>query len=232
MHADGVDLTPALARLYGGELPAATLTKLKGDASSRSYYRIALSSGGAAPGLRGGAASQSARTAGPRSLVAMRLPEDALRSDEAAGSERPSELPFVAVQRVLAARAIAVPEIHVDDTPGRVLLLEDLGDETFGARLERSPRSDWPRLYGEAVDLLARLHESCAGGGPELGLASSRRFERELLRWELDHFREWGLEALVGTLPAGDRDALDRAFDALTDELVALPTGFVHRDYQ
>jgi N-acetylmuramate 1-kinase len=218
MDADGVDLGPALRRLYGSAPLAATLTKLKGDASSRSYYRVALVA--------------TATGAGPRSVVAMRLPEDALRSDEAAGSERPSELPFVEVQRMLAARGVPVPAILVDDTPGRVLLLEDLGDETFGDRLTRSPRSAWPELYGQAIELLARMHAACEGGLPEHGLAFSRRFDRELLRWELDHFREWGLEALVGPLPQAERSALDRAFDALTDELVALPTGFVHRDYQ
>jgi N-acetylmuramate 1-kinase len=218
MDADGVDLGPALRRLYGSAPLAATLTKLKGDASSRSYYRIALNADAAARG--------------PRSVVAMRLPEDALRSDEAAGSDRPSELPFIEVQRTLSGRGVPVPEILVDDTAGRVLLLEDLGDETFGERLARSPRSAWPGLYGEAIDLLARMHAACEGGLPEQGLAFRRRFDRELLRWELDHFREWGLEAVVGALAPPERAALDVAFDALTDELVALPTGFAHRDYQ
>jgi hypothetical protein len=218
MDADGVDLGPALKRLYGSAPLGAKLIKLKGDASSRSYYRIALD------------ANPSAE--GPRSVVAMRLPEDVLRSDEVAGSEHPSELPFIEVQRMLAARGIPVPGILVDDSKGRVLLLEDLGDETFGDRLARSPQSAWPELYGEAIDLLARMHMACEGGLPEQGLPFRRRFDRELLRWELDHFREWGLEALVGALPPAERAALDQAFDGLTDELVALPTGFVHRDYQ
>jgi N-acetylmuramate 1-kinase len=218
MDADGVDLGPALRRLYGTDVLDAALTKLKGDASSRSYYRLQLAAG--------------ARVEGPRSIVAMRLPEDAMRSDEAAGSDRPSELPFVEVQRMLAARGIPVPAIWVDDTAGRVLLLEDLGDETFGDRLARSPRAGWPELYGQAIDLLARMHQACADGQPEHGLPFRRRFERELLRWELDHFREWGLEALVGALPTAERAVLDRAFDAWTEALLALPTGFVHRDYQ
>jgi aminoglycoside/choline kinase family phosphotransferase len=221
MDADGVDFEPALRRLYGeGELNA-RITKLKGDASSRSYYRIAI----------GGNASPS-HPRGPSSVVAMRLPEDALRSDEAAGSERPRELPFSEVQRILRARGVPVPEILVDDTEGRVLLLEDLGDETFADRLYATPKERWPQLYGEAVDLLARLHAACAGAQRSDGLPFSRSFERSLLRWELDHFREWGLEALVGALPATERAELDRAFDALTDELLAIETGFVHRDYQ
>src|SRR6185436_6783130 len=141
-------------------------TKLRGDASTRSYYRLAIPD----------------RT--PNSLIAMRLPEDALGSDEGTSAARPSELPFVAVQRMLATRGVPVPVIHADDTPGRVLLLEDLGDETFAERLARSPREQWPTLYGEAVDLLARMHERCATS--DRSLPYGRRFDRALLRWELD----------------------------------------------
>jgi aminoglycoside/choline kinase family phosphotransferase len=218
MDADGVDLSPALRRQYGGARPAARIHKLKGDASSRSYYRVQLADP-ARPGL-------------PSSLVAMRLPEDALGSDEGQSSDRPAELPFVDVQRLLARRGIPVPEIYVDDTKGRVLLLEDLGDETFGARLERTPRTGWLALYEQAVELLVRMHRACASGAPEESIAFRRNFDRPLLRWELEHFSEWGLQALHGALSAPDQSALNRDFDALCDEIVALPQGFVHRDYQ
>ncbi len=220
MLADGIDLRPALTRLYrGGPLPSATLTKLKGDASTRSYYRIQLT-------------ASAPRNLAPRSLIAMRLPEDALRGDELGKGEAPSELPFVDVQRLLHARGIPVPEIYVDDTRGRALLLEDLGDITFEQRLLAAPTAHWHELYGEAIDLLARMHRACKGGAASESIAFRRSFDRAQLSSELDHLREYGLEALHGPLPAGDRAALDAAFDALADELSALPTGFVHRDYQ
>jgi hypothetical protein len=49
----------------------------------------------------------------------------------------------------------------------------------------------------------------------------------------LDHYREWGLEALQDT-PLGPevRKKLDRAFDDLAREVASLTRGFVHRDYQ
>ena len=122
MQADGVDLSRALHRLYGTDTPPAQLLKLKGDASSRSYYRLTLS-------------PDAPATMRPRSLIVMRLPDDALASDERSGTERPTELPFVDVQRMLYARGVPVPEIYVDDTQGRILLLQDLGDETFADRL-------------------------------------------------------------------------------------------------
>src|SRR5262249_17363554 len=112
MDADGVDLSRALSRLYGpAGATAFQITKLKGDASTRSYYRIAAT----ADVLPQGA---------PRSLIAMRLPENPLGSDERGGGERITELPFVDVQRMLAKRGLPVPRIYVDDTAGRVLLLE------------------------------------------------------------------------------------------------------------
>jgi N-acetylmuramate 1-kinase len=218
MDADGVDLAPALLRLYGA-LPRARLVKLRGDMSSRSYYRFEL-------------AADTPPELGPRSLIVMRLPETPTQSDERDGGERPIELPFVDVQRMLQARGIPVPAIHVDDTPGRVLLLEDLGEETFEHRLLRTPPERWAEPYAQAVDLLARMHRACARGEPSESIAYQRRFGRELLRWELDHFRQWGLEALHGALPPSERAALDRRFDVLADELCAIEPGFVHRDYQ
>jgi hypothetical protein len=219
MQADGVDLSRALHKLYGTNTPPAQLVKLKGDASSRSYYRLTLS-------------ADAPATMRPRSLIVMRLPDDALASDERSGAERPTELPFVDVQRMLHLRGIPVPEIHVDDTAGRILLLQDLGDETFADRLMRTPNDAWPQLYAQAVDLLARMHQACAAGQPDESLAFRRHYDRTLIRWELDHFREWGLEAVCGSLSTADRSLLDQGFDLLADQVHALPQGFVHRDYQ
>jgi aminoglycoside/choline kinase family phosphotransferase len=219
MHADGVDLSPALHRLFGPTLPALALTKLRGDASTRSYYRLERQDG----------------TGPHRTLIAMRLPEDTGVADElsnAAAGSGPAVLPFVDVQRMLAARGLPVPEVLVDDTNGRVLLLEDLSDETFEARLRREPEGRWPALYAEAARLLARMHEACEPPRPEESIAFRRTFDRALLRGELDHFREWGLEALHGTLAPVDRRALDACFDRVCDRILALPQGFVHRDYQ
>jgi len=217
--ADGVDLTPALERLYGAPLPALRVQKLRGDASTRSYFRITRT-------------DESGVERTPSSLIAMRLPEDALKSDEAAGNEAVSELPFVDVQRLLMGRGLPVPEILVDDTRGRVLLLEDLGDETFGERLTHVPRERWPDLYADAARLLAQLHARCNAGEPTESIAFRRQFDRELLRWELDHFRTWGIERMYGPLAEHASAELDARFECLCDQLVALPQGFVHRDYQ
>ena len=216
MDTFGVDLVPSLLRLYGHVPDDATLEKLVGDASTRSYYRLRV---------------PRAAAGTPTSAMVMHLPPDALGSDEASGSARPRELPFLDVQRMLATRGLPVPTVLVEDVARRVLVLEDLGDETFLARLRTHERTDWLPLYEQAVDLMVEMHERCAepvGGS----VAYERVFDYELLRWELDHFREWGVEAPWGAMPADVRADLDGRFDALAREIASLPVGFVHRDYQ
>jgi hypothetical protein len=64
-------------------------------------------------------------------------------------------------------------------------------------------------------------------------VAKTRLFDYDLLRWELDHYREWGVEALrEKPLDPVVRKRLDRVFDDLAREATSLPKGFVHRDYQ
>jgi len=207
---DGMNLGPALIEAFGALPQDATLERLKGDASTRSYYRIDVT--GRAP------------------VIVMRLPADALKSDEGTSTAKPSELPFINVHRHLSTRGVPVPKVLADHTHLGVLLLEDLGDETFEARLRAQPDA-WHALYGHAVDLLASMHRACAEPAADC-IAYGRSFDRKLLRWELEHFREWGLDALGITQSPAQRSALDAAFDQLVEQMLALPQGFVHRDYQ
>ncbi len=205
------NVEPALQQVYG-RLPDHELQPLTGQASSRSYWRLTV------PGAE------------PASLVVMQLPEDAFASDEGGDGPPPDELPFLSVGRLLAERGVRVPHVHAVDLPSRVILLEDLGDESFEARLHARPEAT-EALYGVAVDRLAEMHAACADLPPD-SLPATRSFDRALLRWEMDHFREWGLEELYGGLTDGQRARFDGAADALVSQILASPQGFTHRDYQ
>lgn len=214
MDTHGMELLASLERAFGSIPVATRVEALPGGCSTRRYYRVRFP-----------------EPHEPRTALVMRLPDDALGSDEITDGSRPTELPFVAVQRLLEKKQIRVPRIFDVDLPNSIVLLEDLGDETFEDRLGRRAREDWPSLYGQAIDLLADLHSRCESLGDE-STVEARRFDRALLRWELDHFREWGLETLHGTLAAEERAGFDADFDRLADAIAAMPTGFVHRDYQ
>ena len=205
-----------LATLYGDPAPEAELVRLRGDASTRSYFRAHVAR--AAPNL-------------PNHLIVMELPDDALRSDEGGQQPATERLPFLEVAELLESRGLPVPKIYAEDLEHGVVLLEDLGDLTLHEQLARAEAADKTELYGRAVDLLARLHTACEHL-PNQSIVARRRFDRSLLDWELDHFRQWGLEALFGKLGPGATAVLDRAFTAIADRIEAMPYGFVHRDYQ
>jgi hypothetical protein len=204
-----------LKRLYGTSVAPVEIVTLKGDASSRQYHRIIMPDG-----------------LTPRTLVHMELPREALASDEVTDGEMPSELPFLNMGRHLADNGLRVPELYLEAVPDRALFIEDLGDEVFSNKVENAPIETMRSWYGAAVDLLAHMHRRM-WPVPDGCVAKTRLFDYDLLRWELDHYREWGVEALrEKPLDPVVRKRLDRVFDDLAREATSLPKGFVHRDYQ
>jgi aminoglycoside/choline kinase family phosphotransferase len=210
-----LDFRPFLKKLFERPVEPISVVTLKGDASSRKYHRVFMPSG-----------------VEPKSLIVMELPEDANSSDEITDGKKPEELPFLNVGRHLADKGVRVPRVYLNAVQDRVLLLEDLGDDLFAAKVHGADFDAMKAWYEAAADLLVKMH-GAMWPVPGDCVADTRSFDFNLLRWELDHYREWGLEALSGrTLKQSIRKRLDAAFDALAEEIASLPQGFVHRDYQ
>jgi aminoglycoside/choline kinase family phosphotransferase len=201
----------AVARATGKDAAGAPVRRLAGHASMRSYWRVG---------------------AYPASHVVMVMPPNAKPEEVTKGPATGAD-PFVDVQRYLAGLGVRVPGIvafEADDPQGGLMVLEDLGDEMLETRLLAG--DDRERLYATAVDALARLR-AAAEARPGGCVAFTRSFEADLYRWELDHFREWLLEAWKGARLAREERALaDAEFDRIARTLAAEPLGFTHRDYQ
>ena len=87
--------------------------------------------------------------------------------------------------------------------------------------------------HGEAVDLLARLHERCQDVNADDLPGLAKRFDHDFLRWELDHFREWLIdERRDEPLPSDVLRSSNPMLDRLADEVASIPEGFTHRDFQ
>ena len=203
---------PVAVELSGGNNPR--LETIPGGASIRRYHRV-LVDGGKWP-----------------SLMVMELGDNPLKSEEAAKGAAPTELPFINVQRYLARAGAAVPAIHRYDAERGFIYLEDLGDITFESRVADAGDDLRARYYRQAIDQLVSLQRYAAAHPDPECVAFSRGFDYELLKWELDHFREYGLEAQGLTPSPSERDALEKIFRRIAEELAAEPRGFVHRDYQ
>jgi aminoglycoside/choline kinase family phosphotransferase len=190
---------------FGADLNA---TPMPGGASTRRYFRLTL------PG---------------RSAVAMFVPEGA-KPEEVQKAHDGTRWPFLEVRDLLAERGIDVPKVLAEDTERGWLVIEDLGDETLANWLAKHPEQK-PALYTKAVCDLARGQQVLADL-PQGSVVASRTFDFELLRWEIEHFKEWGLDARERPLASTDVARWNAIADRLAHRVAALPKGFVHRDYQ
>ncbi|MBS2020615.1 MAG: phosphotransferase [Deltaproteobacteria bacterium] len=205
-----VDLNPLaelVRRTWSAELDA---TEMPGGASTRRYYRLSLPTIGSA--------------------VAMFVPEGAKPEEVQKNHDDERRWPFLEVRDLLAERGIDVPSVLAEDTDNGWLVIEDLGDDTLANWLLRNA-GDKPALYTRAVTDLARAQKVLAEL-PKGCVVATRTFDYDLLRWEIEHFREWGLDARDKRLPAGDNERFTEIADRLARRVASLPQGFVHRDYQ
>jgi aminoglycoside/choline kinase family phosphotransferase len=201
-------LSELVRRLYPGtgELNP---EPMKGGASTRRFFRITLGN--------------------PKtSAVAMFVP--GAPTHEIHKDPGGARWPFLEVRDLLAERGIRVPRIFADGTDQGWLVVEDLGDDTMANYLLKRP-ADKRDIYQLAVRDLARAQRELVEL-PEASIIRSRAFDHDLLRWEIDHFLEWGVAARDIRISPADKAAFEGIADRLANRIAGWPRGFVHRDYQ
>lgn len=198
----------ALVRRVSGDEPQ-SIQPMAGGASARLFWRVVLARGGSA--------------------VAMYVP-DAGVSEEIVKGDAPRRWPYLEVQELLERHSIRVPRLLGEACDSGWILVEDLGDLTLAEYLV-SHEEHRTELYRQAVRDLGRAQQELATL-PTTSIVRQRRFDYDLLKWEVDHFREWALEARGVCLGAEDQASFEAAVDYLACTISSWPYGFVHRDYQ
>jgi aminoglycoside/choline kinase family phosphotransferase len=208
-----LDLGP-LAALAARAFPASAggpfeCAPMPGGASTRRYFRVRL---------------------GTETAVGVFVPQGSRAEEVDKGAPGGPRWPFLEVRDLLASRGVDVPAVHAEDTARGWLLLEDLGDDTLAAFLLEHPVRR-QELYVRAVRDLARA-QAALSELPARSLVGSRAFDQDLLLWEIQHFREWALEARGIALSGEDRAVFDRVAVHLAGRIAGWRRSFVHRDYQ
>jgi N-acetylmuramate 1-kinase len=200
-------LRDVVRRTLRAEMVAAA--KMTGGASTRQYFRVGLNDG--------------------RSVVAMFVPEGGA-PEEVHRPHDGQRWPFLEVRDLLAEHGVDVPALLAEDTAHGWLLIEDLGEMTLARWLLDHP-GEREAMYTRAVRDLARAQNELATL-PAGCVIAGRTFDAELLRWEIDHFREWVLDARGMRLAPAQAKRFDALAEHLAQRVASLPNGFVHRDYQ
>jgi N-acetylmuramate 1-kinase len=212
----GTDSSPAslsseyigtlLQKLFPGRPPPFQVIPLRGDASDRQYYRLHFTS----------------PVDGLTSLVLMRL----------ARPYTAGELPFVNIQRYLALKGLPVPGVFSDDAAHGFVVLEDLGDVTLEAALQRANQEQMRHWYRQALDMLLTIQDPETPAPRESCVAFRLAFDVDKFMWELDFFLTHMVQGLCGQrLTATDAAALRGQFWKIAALLARQPRVLTHRDY-
>lgn len=214
-------------------LGEAAVRRLVQDAGERVYFRVrplptATGGNGAAHPVGDGAAVGE----GGRGLVSR---PGGFVACVMAAPYAPGSLPFVNAAGLYRQMAVPGPKILEEAPEAGIVALEDLGDDLLQIVAARDRAAAAP-LYGEAVDLIARIQREGArvGASPDAGRyrAFSMRLDEELFVRELRFFVEHFVVGHLAVRPgAGFLGQLDGLLCALAAEAAATPSALCHRDY-
>lgn len=209
------DLHNAVQKILPPPHNLANLEKLFGEASYREYFRAATTEG--------------------TTFILMKIPEGKQSVSEEITNYQGEiqELPFLNVARYFNQHQIPAPQVIATDLPHGLILLQDLGDQNLEQLVQASNPSMMQYFYRMALDLLVRLQKVGQEFPDKDCLAFHRSFDQRLLLWELEHFLEYGIEdRFQNSIKESDRRAIMAEAQRLVGEIIALPYGLTHRDFQ
>ena len=201
-----MDALDSIRQLYPpGERSNLDIQNIKGDASTRRYFRVKSPRGSAIACI------------------------DPAFCDATLGS-----YPFLIVHDLFACHDIRVPEVYETSGDTGVLLLEDCGNLMLQDEIPQLDADQLSARYRQIIELLMKIQSIRPDENtPESVIPFSLSFDHEKLMFEFDFFIEHALRGyFAGRLGDAVIARLRDEFLAIT-ELLALPEHFVlnHRDF-
>lgn len=208
----------------GAGWTGAILAPLRGDASTRRYYRV--SRAGRSAMLMDQPQRAEAPQCPPAATPEQRL---ALGYNAVARLAGANCARFIATANYLRGRGLAAPEIYAADVAKGFVLLEDFGDDLYADVLNIG--TDEMAMYSAATDAVARLHAEPA---PRLLAEDMPLYTYDICAQmaEVDLMTEWFIPHALGRSALPDEIAEHRTLWREVLASVHMPESvFVHRDY-
>jgi hypothetical protein len=172
---------------------------LQGDASFRRYFRL-------------------------RRLNPVEGAETVVLMDAAPPGE--DVRPFCRIADLLTKMQLSAPKILAADMAAGLLLLEDLGDDTYSRVLAAKPESE-AELYELAADALIAMHGEFDPDGIEIS-----RFEDDRAVIEAERFLDWFWPAALGQpCPDAARNQFRAAWSQILPVWRGVPESLILFDY-
>jgi aminoglycoside/choline kinase family phosphotransferase len=193
---------------------AGEIVALKGDASTRRFWRIAI---------------EAHSTSVPSSAVVIDLgPDDLpLYARELKLYPPLQEPPWMNLHRFLSKLGTPVPALYAESLENRLLMVEDVGSLSLidAARADPSKAAD---LYRDPIVELLRLHIDATANADSTCVAFRIAYDDRLFAWELRRFIQFGLHTVA---PGANSVALEGELTSIARELGNLSRVLSHRDF-
>ncbi len=142
--------------------------------------------------------------------------------------------PFVGIGTALSNAGLSTPQLIAHDLDAGLLLIEDFGDQVFGASIDRA--ASQATLWQAGVDALVALRQSPPPAAvlplPDGTAHVMPHYNHEALGIETELLLDWYWPACHATpVPADIRAAYTTLWTAIFDRLATLPQGWALRDY-
>jgi tRNA threonylcarbamoyl adenosine modification protein YjeE len=141
--------------------------------------------------------------------------------------------PFIAVAGALTDAGITAPSLLAHDMANGLLIISDLGERVFGAELAAGTPQE--TLWRAATDVLVALRAApppAAMPLPDGTHYTLPTYDRGALAIETELLVDWYWPFAFGAPPPADaRAEFTALWDDIISRLVALPRGWVLRDY-
>jgi aminoglycoside/choline kinase family phosphotransferase len=224
-----IESSSAISRLAARQLDVAidelSVTKLTGDASTRSYFRAQA---------RGGAVIAALYT---EPFDESELALDNLNRLEASNPSARltyanNPLAHIEVTDLLLKGGLPVPRVLATSGRDAVMLFEDLGDVRLQDWLSGRSQNEVIDAYQNALALAVRIQEATKQALEADSICSHLAFDEAKLRWELGFFfANYFNRYLHVRLEPAASNAVQADFKEICSELAARPRVLTHRDY-
>jgi aminoglycoside/choline kinase family phosphotransferase len=214
-----------LAAEHLGEGGGAAISRVTGDASTRSYFR-------ARSGEKSIIIALYSEPFDEREPALERLARFEAANPSARLTYANDPCAHIEVTGLFIEAELPVPRILDASGSDSALLIEDVGDIKLQEWLEDRPEEEIAISYKNAIDLIVKIQEAtpiALGAG---SICSHLAFDEAKLRWELGFFFANYFNRHLGVrLDRAASNRVQEDFKAICSELAARPRVLTHRDY-
>ncbi|MFY9570117.1 MAG: phosphotransferase [Blastocatellia bacterium] len=219
----------AIARLaslhLGASVEEIAVTKLTGDASTRSYFRAEGRGASVIAALYSATFDQNERAVDRLTRLEATDPSARLTFSN-------DPCAYIELTELLVDSGLPVPRVLAISGAERVMLIQDVGDIRLQDWLTTHSDSEALEAYRRAIDIVVRIQEATSRALSVDSICSHLAFDESKLRWELGFFfASYFNRYLHMRLDPSTSNAVQADFKALCSELASRPRVLTHRDY-